>query len=204
MEYRLKTVDLKGPVVKGMPEHYADTAYMIVSASKYSGAEHLEKNAELNAKLKARIRKSGYFHTPIWGGFKSDGSDAILKEQSFIVFNFKGHGEERPKDSLRLRDLGEICCSLFDQEAFFYKEEGPSNKGYFVDSHGEVTMTSYEARPLQAADIYFTLLKQKAKKTADKSSILTYVEGTIYVARRPMTPNGDTVAARKRECFILS
>jgi len=182
IKYTLKKFDLNETTVDNMLGKHSDAGYIIITAFRGgdSDPDVLKHNYKNNARLKSDIKASGYSFTPVWGGFYEVTSDKVVKEQSFIVFNFKG--KIKQNDSRELKALGQKLCKKYDQEAFFYKEDG--GYGYYIESDGTVGMKFKNVEPTTASDIYFTSLNKSRKKQIGNKS-LTFKEGFIYLAKSP-------------------
>ena len=190
MKYTVKRIRVDETSVTGMMGKHADAGYIIISAFRDGDGDPdiLKKNKAANQQLKGVIASSGYSYIPVWGGFIEygvDGKENIVKEQSFIVFNFKGR--ERQPDTKVLKALGQKWCKKFDQDAYLYKEEG--GKAYYIDKNGSVTSTFSSVSPTQAADIYFTSLNKSRKKIQRKGFTFRegkeYIKGEVWMAKSP-------------------
>lgn len=112
------------------------------------------------------------------------------------MFNFKG--KERQPDTKTLKVLGQNWCKKYEQDCYFYKQEGEDGKGYYLTGTGAVESTFSGASPTKAADMYFTMLNKSRKKKLSKS--FTFREGIVYLAKSPQTL--AEAYSRKGEIFF--
>lgn len=197
-------VELRYILPEALDPRFNDLGFIIVSACQdgYVNSEQFKENKTQIEDLKASIQLSKYASVCVWAEYEKDGESTRHHESepSFIVFNSKSlkykESSKRQKASLELKQLGESWCKMFDQEGYYYKEEGPSEEGQYIDGTGKVLQSFDEYMPLQAADRYFDL----RNKSADKSSGLSYVKGALWLAR-PDWGSCDRVM-RHGEIFI--
>lgn len=168
---------------------HGDAGYIILSA--FRGEYELNQNYKRNDSLKKDIKSSGFSYTPVWGGYKETdketGETKEVKEQSFIVFNFKQGENESQENTEELKNLGKKLAKKYDQESFLYKpsKEEDGDKAYYITPTGKVEMTFNNIRPTDAIDIYFTNLKKSRFKQAKDSKQSVTFESVIYFRDTP-------------------
>lgn len=156
--------------IKGVLGTHAEAGYIIISAFRDGDGDPdtLKKNLALNKILKRHIQQSGYSHTIVWGGFKEQETGKIVREQSFMVFNFKRKADAQD-DAEYIKKFGRVMCRKFKQDAYFFKEPG-NGRGYYIDKTGKINATFGNVKPTKAADIYFTSLAKSRNKNNLKKS----------------------------------
>lgn len=183
MKYRLKEIKINETPLSALFGKHSKAGYIIITAFRGGDKDVnvLKQNYRNNSLLKSDIKSSGFSFTPVWGGFIEDNGKEV-KEQSFIVFNFKKNIEQ--ETSQELFELGRSFCKKYKQEAFLYKPKGEENKSFYIDSNGTIKMTFTSISPTSAADDYFTSLNKSRMKNA-KLKAFTYKEGIIYLSKSP-------------------
>lgn len=183
MKYRLKSIN--ETTISGVLNKHAKAGYIIITAFRGGDQDEnvLKQNLINNKKLKSYINQSGYSHTIVWGGFKEEETGQIVREQSFMIFNYKRKAEKQ-EDIKYLKKFGYVMCKKFNQDAFFCKEPD-DGQGQYIDASGKITMKFNGISPTKAADIYFTTLEKSRKKSNLKKSFT--FEHKLYVPKGPQS-----------------
>lgn len=205
IKYTLRLVSDSADIAPA-EERYKDISYIIISG--YHNASPAIERAEINesqsVKLKERIVRSGYYHTPLWAGFTADRGNLKFRERAFIVFNFKAALDRTiPEPIDGLFKLGVELTQQYGQNFFVHKDTGRDSPVNFFDRYGKLQKSIQCENHLELAEIYF---RELSDDQAGEDGGMKYLQNNLYIALAPNPKDHRLVYhySCRRETYILS